>query len=94
MVCKRIIRLTKQVIKKKLGLPFISRERLEAIIVEVEAMLNDRPLTYVSSDLSDPEPLTPSSLQYSRRVQMIPHELENTDELNDPDFPTSSMIRK
>jgi len=74
-------RAIKQVIKKKLGLAFISRERLETIVVEVKAMLNDRPLTYVSSDLSNPEPLAPSSLLYSRRVQMIPHDLEDTDEL-------------
>ena len=33
---------------------------LETVVVEIEAMLNDRPLSYVSPDLSDPEPLTPS----------------------------------
>jgi len=43
--------------------------RMEIIIVEVEAMLNDTPLTYVSSDLGNPEPLTPSYLLYGRRVQ-------------------------
>ena len=57
-------------------------------------MLNDRPLTYVSSDLADPEPLTPSYLLYGRRVQMIPHDLEDSDYLEDPDYLTSSMIRK
>ena len=30
------------------------------IIVEIEAILNDRPLTYTSTDLDDPEPLWPS----------------------------------
>ena len=45
-----MIGLTKQAVKKILGRAFISCEQLETIVVEVEAMLNDRPLTYVSSD--------------------------------------------
>ena len=30
---------------------------LETIVVEIEALLNDHPLTYVSSELMDPDPL-------------------------------------
>ena len=63
-----MIGLTKQAIKKTLGRAFVTLKQLETIIVEIEAMLNDRPLTYVSSDLSDPEPLTPSQLLYDRRL--------------------------
>ena len=83
---ERIIGLTKQAVKKTLGRAFISREQLETIIVEVEAMLNDRPLTYVSSDLCDPEPLTPSCLLYGRRLQRFPYGLEDRDDIDDPDF--------
>ena len=57
-----MIGLTKQAVKKTLGRAFITLKQLETIIVEIEAMLNDRPLTYVSPDLSDPAPLTPSHL--------------------------------
>ena len=89
-----MIGLTKQAVKKTLGRAFISREQLETIVVEVEAMLNDRPLTYASSDLADPEPLTPSYLLYGRRIQMVPHDLEDPANVDDPDFLTSSMIRK
>ena len=57
---ERMVGLTKQAIKKTLGRAFVTLQQLETIVTEIEAMLNDRPLTYVSPDLSDPEPLTPS----------------------------------
>ena len=57
---ERMIGLTKQALKKTLGRAFVTLNQLETIIVEIEAMLNDRPLTYVSPDLTDPQPLTPS----------------------------------
>ena len=31
---------------------------LETLATEIEALLNDRPLTYVSTDVQDAEPLT------------------------------------
>ena len=57
-------------------------------------MLNDRSLTYVSSDLDDPEPLTPSYLLHDGRIQMIPPDLGDLANVDNPDFLTSSMIRK
>ena len=33
---------------------------LETVVVEVQSMLNNQPLTDISTDLMDPEPLTPS----------------------------------
>ena len=38
-------------------------------MVEIEGMMNARPLTYVHSDLQDPQPLTPTHLPYGRRLQ-------------------------
>jgi len=57
-------------------------------------MLNNRPLTYVSSDLSDPEPLTPVDMLYGRRIQSIPYHLEDPEDLGDPTFTTSKDISK
>jgi len=45
-------------VKKTHGRAFVTQTQLKTIVVEIEAMLNNGPLTYVSSDLSDPEPDT------------------------------------
>ena len=91
---ERIIGLTKQAVKKTLGRAFITQAQLETIVVEIEAMLNNRPLTYVLSDLLDPEPLTPADMLYGRRIQSIPYHLEDPEDLSDPTFTTSKDIRK
>ena len=41
---------------------------LQTIVVKVEAVLNNRPLTHTSSDVTDAEPITPSHLLYGRPV--------------------------
>lgn len=61
--------------------------------MEVEATLNDRPLTYVSSDATDVEPLTPAHLLYGRRMTSLPH--SDIDDLEDPDYVVSdTQMRK
>ena len=44
-----------------------------AIETEIEAVLNDWPLTHVSSNLHDLEPLTPSHLLYGRKRTSLPY---------------------
>ena len=63
---ERLIGLTKSTLKKVLGRAFVSLIMLQTVIVEIEAVLNDCPLTYVLSEINDPEPLTPSHLLYGR----------------------------
>ena len=42
-------------------------------------------VTYVSSDLNDLEPLTPSHLLYGRRITTLPHKIMD-DEVDDPTY--------
>ena len=79
---ERLIGLTKQALKKTLGRAFVTLPVLETVIVEVESMLNSRPLTYVSSDLADPEPLTPAHLIYGRNITSLPHPFTDDDNTN------------
>ena len=61
-------------------------------MVEIEAHLNDRPLKYVSSFISNPEPITPSHLLHGRRIVTLPHSTAE-DEVHDPAFGDTSVIR-
>jgi len=59
-------------------------------------LLNDRPLTQVSPDLRDPEPITPAHLLYGKRLITLPHcglELFELDRDN-PDYGSVSDLRK
>ena len=70
---ERLIGLTKTSLKKILGRRFVSMETLQTIVTEIEAVLNDRPLTHVSSNLHNLEPLTPSHLLYVRKMTSLPY---------------------
>ena len=50
---ERMVGLTKSALKKVLGRRHVSLTTLETVIVEIEAALNDRPLTFVSSEQGD-----------------------------------------
>jgi len=63
---ERLVGMVKMTLKKTLGRAFVTLNVLQTTIVEVEAVLNDCPLTYLSSTTGDPEPLTPSHLLYGR----------------------------
>lgn len=61
--------------------------------MEVEATLNDHPLTYVPADVTDVEPLTPTHLLYGRRMTSLPH--SNIEDPEDPDYIVSdAQMRK
>ena len=63
-------------------------------VVEIEGILNNQPLTYASTDISDPEPLTPAHLIYGRRIISAPHPVEDSDESTDPSYLTDQDMRK
>lgn len=91
---ERLIGLTKTTLKKVLGRTFVSLTALQTITVEIEAILNNRPLTYVSADVNDPEPLCPAHLLYGRRIVSLLYALIEAEKISDPDYSSSSTIRK
>ena len=91
---ERLIGLTKASIKKTLGRAHITLLTLQTIIVEVEALLNDRPLTYISDDILDPDPLTPAHMLHGRRLTRLPHVRATMEELQDPNYHGAEQVRR
>ena len=72
---ERCVGLVKLSLKKTLGRACISSNELRVLLKEIRSTLNDRPITYVSSDDSDlgVKPLSPSLLLYGHRIRSLPH---------------------
>ena len=75
---ERLVKQVKSCLRKTLGRSKLSFDELTTILVEVEAVLNSRPLTYLYSDDVE-EPLTPSHLVIGRRLLTLPVELLQID---------------
>ena len=67
---ERLIGVVKMSVKKVLRRALISLPELQPLIKEVQAVVNDRPITFVYHDVNDPEPLTPSKLLYGFSVPL------------------------
>ena len=70
-VFERLIRSVKRCLRKTIGQARLTYDELLTAVVEVEGILNSRPLSYVSSDDLE-EPLTPSHLLAGRRLLSLP----------------------
>jgi len=64
------------------------------VIVEIESMLNNRPLTYVDSDLQNHQPLIPFHLLCSRQIQQVPLLLKDQEEIDDLSYVDGIDLRK
>ncbi|PFX11629.1 hypothetical protein AWC38_SpisGene24559 [Stylophora pistillata] len=80
---ERLVKSVKTPPKKVLGRATLNFEQLRTLIVEIESVINARPITYVYDDTNSISyPLTPSDLVYGRRVTITPnsahHEIIST----------------
>ena len=77
-----MVRSTKRCLRKTIDRAHFSRDELLTAVVEIEGVINSRPLSYISSsDLE--EPLTSSYLIVGRRLLSLP---DNVDDPEDEDF--------
>ncbi|XP_045906634.1 uncharacterized protein LOC123971678 [Micropterus dolomieu] len=56
------IRSVKQTLQSSLGAQLVTVEVLHTLLIEVKNILNSKPLGYASSDIADPDPVTPNLL--------------------------------
>ena len=72
---ERLVRSVKRCLKKSVGRSLLTFEELRTLVVEMEATLNNRPLTYIYGDKEDLSyPLTPADLIYGRQIAAMPHQ--------------------
>jgi len=78
---EREIRSVKSCLQVVLKDQIVSDEVLLTVLIEVEGILNSKPLGYVSSEISDADPVTPNLLLMGRRDASLPQVVYGTREL-------------
>ena len=72
---ERQIRTVRKILSALLNQQALSDEGLCTLMCLVEAVINGRPLTVVSDDVRDPEPLTPNHLLLLRQNNFFPSDV-------------------
>ena len=67
---ERLLKDVKKTLYKTLGKSNMTFEQLEGVIVDIERLLNNRPLTYVGTGEGDEQVLTPNTIMWG---QNSPH---------------------
>ena len=86
-------RVSEIYVKKVIGKALLRAHDLETIITQIECRLNDRPLTYLSSDIKDVQPLTPAQLMFGYKLIEFP-DLISQEEIDDPTFGSKDNLSK
>ncbi|XP_073725195.1 uncharacterized protein [Misgurnus anguillicaudatus] len=71
-VGEREIRSIKMALSATIGAQSVSEEVLRTVLIEVENILNSKPLGYVSSNVADLDPVTPNLLLTGRLDSSLP----------------------
>ena len=87
---ERLVKCVKRCLKKMVGQAKLSTDELLTVLLEVEMVLNSRPLTVVSAEDME-EPLTPSQMIVGRRIMS---KVELCPEDDEPPLMTSDGLTR
>ncbi len=69
---EREIKSVKTALRVTVSSQVVTEEVLQTVLIEVEGMLNSKPLGYISSDVADLDPVTPNYLLMGRPDSSLP----------------------
>jgi hypothetical protein len=67
-----MVRTVRDVLQVLLKKQVLNHEGLSTVFCQVENIVNSRPLTYVSSDSHDLQPITPNDLPHMKETTVLP----------------------
>ena len=71
-IWERVIRMVRRILNTVLCQQRLEDEGFHTVLCEVEAILNDRPITQLSDDPNDLEPLTPNHILLTKGNPVLP----------------------
>ena len=76
------VKSMKRHLRRVVGLQVLSFEELNTLVIEIEGILNSRPLSAMSSDPNDLQPITPAHFLLGKSAKDIPTIRERNAEIN------------
>jgi hypothetical protein len=86
--------MVKLCLQKTLRRAMVTEDELHTVLCEIEADLNDRPLTSISDSVDDYQPLTPSQLMLGYRLDSTPVATLDPEEELDPSMFTADLLTR
>ena len=77
---ERLLKDIKKSLYKVLRRSTLSFHQLEAIVIDIEKNVNNRPLTYVESEQEEEQVLTPKTILWGHNVYIIDDESDANDD--------------
>ena len=82
---ERMVGLVKQYLFKATGRANLTKEELEEILLDMEIVLNSRPLIYIEGNIQMPV-LTPNTLLYGQPIMIPEEQMKILQKLKDAKF--------
>ena len=76
---ERYVDLTKRALWKTVGSKLLTQRQLVTILIEVEAVINSRPLVYIDDDINSSITLSPTDFLLLHSNNVIPDLVEESD---------------